>query len=350
VLYSHCVTQVTVSKSANATMPKADNRTPQDAIDGTASQDVLKLPDGHTITYHTIGNASLPLMLFVVGSSGLGSLYRRLSIELSANFQCVYYDKRGFLPADTDKTSVAEHTNQLVLASQNADDAAALIKHISPHTPICVFGTSTGGTAVLDLVVRYPELIHTAVLHEPITFSAMPPSELKDGILALYRCLPCFEDQVEGSKTYADHMFRPRSPETSSVLHANLSRVNQNDGVVPKRSTLPAESAAAFNARQGEQEGAAMLAYEVDIHRAKSVKDKILLVRGIESKGWPISQPVNCLAQALGDDVKVWELTGDHLSFAARRRVVTFAEQLVGILRQEGRVSFSTDSGPRSRL
>jgi pimeloyl-ACP methyl ester carboxylesterase len=331
-------------------MSKAENRTPQATIDGSGSQDVLKLSDGHTITYHTIGNASLPLMLFVVGSSGLGSLYRRLAAELSSTFRCVYYDKRGFLPADTDKTSVAKQTNQLILASQNADDAAALIKHVSPHTPVHVFGTSTGGTAVLDLVVRYPELIHTAVLHEPITFSVMPPTEFKDEILALYRSLPYFEDQVEGSKTYAGYMFRPHCTETSSALHASLSRVDQNYGVVPKRSTLPAESAAAFNARQGEQEGAAMLAYDVDVQRARSMRHKLLLIRGMESRGWPISQPVNDLAQALGDDVKVWELAGDHLSFAARRRVVTFAEQLVGVLRQEGRVSFSTDSEPRSRL
>jgi pimeloyl-ACP methyl ester carboxylesterase len=350
VLYSHCITQATVSKPVIVTMPKADNRTPRDAINGTASQDVLKLSDSHTITYHTIGDASLPLMLFVVGSSGLGSLYRRLSIELSTTFRCVHYDKRGFLPADIDKTSFAKQTNQLVLASQSADDAAALIKHISPDTPVCVFGTSTGGTAVLDLVLRYPELIHTAVLHEPVTFSVMPSSELKDEILALYRCLPYFDDQVEGSKAYASFMFRPHSPETSSGLHASLSRVDQDQGVMPERSTLPAESAAAFNARQGEQEGAAMLAYEVDVHRARSVKDKLLLICGDESKGWPISQPVNDLARALGHDVKVWQLAGDHLSFAARRRVVTFAEQLVGILRQEGRVSFSTDSEPKSRM
>jgi pimeloyl-ACP methyl ester carboxylesterase len=331
-------------------MPKANNRTPPSAIDSTASQDVLKLPDGHTITYHTIGNTNLPLILFVVGSSGLGSLYRRLSAELSTMFRCIYYDKRGFLPANTDKTSVAEQTNKLVLASQSADDAAALIKHISPHTPVHVFGTSTGGTAVLDLAVRYPELVHTAVLHEPITFSVMPPSELKDEILALYRSLPYFNDQVEGSKTYANYMFRPHSPETSSALHASLNRVDQDAGVMPKRSTLPAESAAAFNARQGEQEGAAMLAYEVDVQQAKSVKDKLLLIRGVESKGWPISRPVTCLAQTLGDDVKVWELAGDHLSFAARRRVVTFAGQLVGVLRREGRVEVGADSEPRSRL
>jgi pimeloyl-ACP methyl ester carboxylesterase len=331
-------------------MPKAADHTPQNSGDGEACQNAFKLPDGHTITYHTIGSADLPLMLFVVGSSGLGSLYRNLVLKLSSTFRCVYYDKRGFLPADTDEASVAKATNQLVLASQNADDAAALIKHISPHTLVYVFGTSTGGTAVLDLAVRYPELIQTAILHEPITFSVMPTSKLKDEILALYGSLPFWEDQVEGSKTYGDYMFRPHSEETSSGLRDRLNRQRQAGLVPPKRSALPAESVEAFNARQGEQEGAAMLAYEVDVKHARSVRGKLLLIRGDESKEWPISQPVCGLAHMLGDEVKVWELAGDHLSFAARRRLATFAEQLLSILQGEGRVSSSRDSEPKSRL
>lgn len=325
-------------------------QTPRDDADATISQDVLKLPDGHTITYHALGNAELPLILFVVGSSGLGWLYRRLSIEMSGIFRCVYYDKRGFLPTDTDKASIAEKTNELVLATQVADDAAALIKHISPRTPIHVFGTSTGGTAVLDLAVRYPELIRTAVLHEPITFSVMPPTELKDEILTLYRSLPLFEDQVEGSKTYGSYMFHPHSKETSSGLRSSLSRQGQNGVGTRKRYALPPKSAEEFNSRQGTQEGAAMLAYEVDVQGVRSVRDKLLLIRGNESKDWPISQPVVSLAQTLGDGVKVSELAGDHLSFAARRRLVTFAKQLVDLLREASRVSVSTDSEPKSRL
>jgi hypothetical protein len=93
-----------------------------------------------------------------------------------------------------------------------------------------------------------------------------------------------------------------------------------------------------------------MLAYEVDVKHARSVRGKLLLIRGDESKEWPISQPVCGLAHMLGDEVKVWELAGDHLSFAARRRLATFAEQLLSILQGEGRVSSSRDSEPKSRL
>lgn len=337
---------VICSIQANLKMPKTGSGSVQHDIAMPIATDILKLRDGHTITYHTTGNAGLPLLLFIVGSSGLGSLYRRLANELSTTFRCVFYNKRGFLPKETSKAVLASETNRLVFVGRNADDAAALINHISPHKPVYVFGTSTGGTAVLDLAVRCPELIRTAILHEPITFSVMPPTELKEEIFALYRSLPCYENQVEGAKIFADYMFRPQTRETSSALRNSLSRRPRSEVVAP----VPAKSAEAFNARQGEQEGAAMLAYSVDVQRARDVRDKLLLIRGSESKDWPISQPVVSLAQALGDEIKVWELAGDHLSFAARRRVEEFAGQLVSRLREEGRLPVPTDSQARSRL
>jgi len=292
-------------------------------------------PDGHKITYNTIGSPQHPLMLFVVGSSGLGILYRRLALALSARFQCIYYDKRGFLPAGTAQAFVASQTNRLILAKDNADDAAAIIQRVSPHQPAYVFGTSTGGTAVLDLTVRFPDLVRTAILHEPITFSVVPPSKQKDEVLALYRSLFSFEDQVQGYRVFADYMFQPHSRETSSALCESLRLQWRGQSGSSQESSIPVRistSAQAFNARQGEQEAAAMLAYEVDVEAARSVRGKILLVRGSESKNWPVSQPVEALARALGEDQEVWELVGDHLSFAGQRKVATFAGQLVDLL------------------
>jgi pimeloyl-ACP methyl ester carboxylesterase len=314
------------------------NRAARDEPGNAAVTTTFAQPDGHKITYHTVGSARNPLMLFIVGSSGLGILYRRLALALSTHFQCVYYDKRGFLPADTAEAVAASQTNRFIPAQDNANDAAAIIERASPHRPAYVFGTSTGGTAVLDLTVRFPYLVQTAVLHEPITFSVMPPSELKEEVLALYRSLFFFEDQAQGYRVFADYMFRLHSQATSSALHESLrlQRRDQRGGGSPSRETsVPVRastSVQAFNARQGEQEAAAMLAYEVDVEAARSVKGKFLLVRGRESREWPVSQAVEALARALGEDQKVWELVGDHLSFAGQRRVASFAEQLVGLL------------------
>jgi pimeloyl-ACP methyl ester carboxylesterase len=333
-----------ILQQVNAGMAKSPNRAARDEPENTAVATILTRPDGHKITYHSVGSAQNPLMLLIVGSSGLGILYRRLALALSTHFQCVYYDKRGFLPADTGEAVVVSQTNRFIPASDNADDAAAIIERISPHQPAYVFGTSTGGTAVLDLTVRYPNLVRTAVLHEPITFSVMPPSELKDEVLALYRSLFSFENQAQGYRVFADYMFRPHSQATSSALQESLrlqrrdrpgsGRSSQETTSTPARTST---SAQAFNARQGEQEAAAMLAYEVDVEAARSVKSRFLLVRGSESREWPVSQAVEALARALGEDQKVWELVGDHLSFAGQRRVTAFAEKLLDLLfRRDG--------------
>lgn len=331
-------------------MVKAGGRLQREDLGPLAYQEDLELEDGHRITYHSNGRTDLPLMLFVVGSSGLGSLYRRLSDELSAYFQCVYYDKRGFLPRGTSKESVMKNVNQFVPVSQNADDAAALIKHVSPYKPAFVFGTSTGATTVLDLAVRYSELVDVAILHEPITFSVMSQSALKDDILALYRSLSSFQNQREGSKVYGNFMFSPHSPATSSALHEALDRQSRSQPKAGSSSQPPVKSAEEFNARQGEQEGDAMLAYEVDLKRARCIKDKLVLIRGVASKEWPISQPAMALTKALGSSKTVWELAGDHLSFAAKRNVAMFAGQLIDVLRREQHISSPRDKEQKPRL
>ena len=176
----------------------------------TAETRSLTLSDGYKITYTRIGDASKPLLLFVVGGSGLGSLYHRLAIELSPYFQCVYYDKRGFrskTPTNGSLTSSCK--NFYARTEQHAEDAAALVQHLSPCQPAYVFGTSTGGAAVLDLTIRYPELVHTAILHEPITFSVVTPSELRDEMIGLYRRVGSHQDPFEGLADFAEYMFAP---------------------------------------------------------------------------------------------------------------------------------------------
>lgn len=331
-------------------MAKAGGRLQRNDLGPSAFQEDLELQDEHKITYYSTGNTELPLMLFVVGSSGLGSLYRRLSDELAAYFQCVYYDKRGFLPRGTSRESVMKNVNRFVPVGQNAGDAAALIKHISPHKPAFVFGTSTGATTVLDLAVRYTELVGVAILHEPITFSVMSKSAMKDEIIGLYQSLSSFENQLEGSKVYGNFMFSPHSPATSSALHEALDRQSQSQPKEGGSSQPPVKSAEEFNGRQGEQEGDAMLAYEVDIERARSIRDKMVLIRGVESKQWPISQPAVALAEALGPGKTIWELTGDHLSFAAKRNVAVFAGQLIDVLRNEQHIAPPRDKEQKPRL
>lgn len=102
----------------------------------------LLMDDGYRITYTSIGDKSQPLLLFIVGSTGLGSLYRRLALELSACFHCVYYDKRGFLSDTAETNAAVDQENPVVSVHRHSLDAQALIRHLSKDAQAYAFGTS----------------------------------------------------------------------------------------------------------------------------------------------------------------------------------------------------------------
>lgn len=303
-----------------------------------AQTGTLKLGDGHRITYKSIGNDDNPLLLFVVGSSGLGALYSRLALELSSYFRCVYYDKRGFLARATDHQTAAKEKNPLVLAEQIADDAAALIKHLSPSQPAYVFGTSTGGTAVLDLTIRYPEIVHTVILHEPITFSVIRDDKLRDEMIAVYRKVGNMDDPVEGFAIFADYMFNPPQKTSGSQVRSVKGDKSSNSRTKSFSSPNPVE---VYNGRQGHKEAIAMVEYVVDEQKTKNISDKLILVGGMESTDLQVSKPGHALSQLLGDRTQLWELAGDHMSFAAKSDAPKFCEQLLFVLHQEGRISLT---------
>jgi pimeloyl-ACP methyl ester carboxylesterase len=79
--------------------------------------------------------------------------------ELARLGRVITYDRRGCTrserPDGYERTTVAEQ----------ADDAAALLEHLSA-TPAVVIGRSYGGAVAIDLALRYPELVRALVLLE----------------------------------------------------------------------------------------------------------------------------------------------------------------------------------------
>jgi pimeloyl-ACP methyl ester carboxylesterase len=107
-----------------------------------------------------------PAILFIAGALGDAGFYEPIGEELGEAFTCITYDRRGNSrsprPSGWTSTSIEEQ----------AEDAAALINALG-MTPLGVFGSSGGGTIALDLVVRHPELVRGAVLHEPYVTTAL---------------------------------------------------------------------------------------------------------------------------------------------------------------------------------
>ena len=114
--------------------------------------------NGAELYYEVRGTG--PPVLLIMGATGDGGHFDALADLLADEFTVISYDRRGNgrspVPAGWQTTSPEEQ----------ADDAAALLDALGTG-PAAVFGTSSGGIFALCLLVRHPENVRGAILHEP---------------------------------------------------------------------------------------------------------------------------------------------------------------------------------------
>ncbi len=112
-----------------------------------------------TKLHHEIRGTGPPVLL-IMGATGDGGHFDALADLLADEFTVVTYDRRGNgrspVPAGWQTTSPEEQ----------ADDAAALLDALGVR-PAAIFGTSSGGTFALCLLIRHPGAVRGAILHEP---------------------------------------------------------------------------------------------------------------------------------------------------------------------------------------
>lgn len=122
---------------------------------------------GAIINYETRGAG--PPLLFISGASGTGNVFRQTVDVIGKDFTAVTYDRRGF-----SKSYLAGDQDYAHRLDTDADDAAALIKHVSNGVPAYVFATSSGAIVGITLLLRHPQLIKRVMLHEPPLIAALP--------------------------------------------------------------------------------------------------------------------------------------------------------------------------------
>ena len=134
----------------------------------TASTGNLLEANGTKI-YHEV-RGSGPSVLFIAGATGDGGHFERVAEILSEEFTVVTYDRRANSrsprPDGWEETSTEEQS----------EDAAKLIEDMD-LAPIAIFGSSVGAIIGLDLVIRHPELVRGAILHEPPMIAGMSAPE-----------------------------------------------------------------------------------------------------------------------------------------------------------------------------
>src|SRR5712691_13464171 len=116
--------------------------------------------------YHQV-RGSGPAVLMIHGTGADSGCYDGVAERLASDFRVLTYDRRGWSrstrPLGWLKTSIEEQ----------ADDAAWLLR-ATGNAPAIVFGSSSAGLTALDLLIRHPEAVKGAILHESSTFTWLP--------------------------------------------------------------------------------------------------------------------------------------------------------------------------------
>jgi pimeloyl-ACP methyl ester carboxylesterase len=107
-----------------------------------------------------------PALMLIMGATGDAGHFVTVADRLAAEFTVLTYDRRGnsrsSRPPDWCRTTPEEQ----------ADDAAGLLRALE-LAPAAVFGTSSGAISALSLLIRHPELVQGAILHEPPLLSVL---------------------------------------------------------------------------------------------------------------------------------------------------------------------------------
>ncbi len=120
--------------------------------------------NGTQLYYELRGSG--PALLFIPGAEGDAEEYARVAGLLQDEFTILSYDRRGYSRSPRPKGFAG------TTVEEQADDAAALLE-ATGLAPAAIWGNSSGAIIGLSLVLRHPEAVSAAMLHEPPLFTGM---------------------------------------------------------------------------------------------------------------------------------------------------------------------------------
>src|SRR5262245_26125927 len=124
---------------------------------------------GARLYYESHGRG--PLMVMVPGANGDARAFESVAQHLAARFTVVTYDRRGFSRSTLDGPQ--DYDRRL---ETDADDVRRLIEHLSDE-PAIVFGASSGGIVVLEVLTRHLSVVHTLLPFEPPAVRLLPDGD-----------------------------------------------------------------------------------------------------------------------------------------------------------------------------
>lgn len=246
---------------------------------------VLDVP-GAQLYYETRGSG--PLLIMIPGATGDARTFTAIGEYLAEHYTVLTYDRRGFSRSPLDGPQ--DYDQRLVT---DADDVARLIEHHGGSAT--VFGTSSGAVIALTVLARHPSAVIMLAAYEPASMTLLPDaaSELEfiDQLYDLYRSqgvVPALQRFHERNLTPSDREFLTGSAEPGMQhRHANTTY---------------------WFERELRQYPAA----ELDLDILSTHSDRIVLLAGDDSRGYPPYQANVELGRKL--DLSVVETPGGHVA------------------------------------
>jgi pimeloyl-ACP methyl ester carboxylesterase len=276
----------------------------------------LALDTGAELYYETHGLEAGKghFLLCISGANGNVEPWVPLakSGPISAKFTTIVYDRRGF--SRSMLTGPQDYAHRL---DTDADDAAALIKHLAgPEGKAYVLGNSSGAIVSLRLLERHPEVVEKLCPHEP----------------PACKVLPDFEELWE-TQTKIYNIYRAQGPIAAMGLFFEMTKVPAKD-----LQAMPAAMGRSSNPYFAgnltywfEREVPTYAKSEFDILRleAEAEKGKLVLLNGIETNPEALQYRGNVeLGKLVGLEPVI--LPGAHMGFMSDTDA--FAEKLVEVL------------------
>jgi acetyltransferase/esterase len=245
---------------------------------------VLDVP-GARLYYESRGHGLLLVM--VPGASGVADSFRPVATHLAAHYAVVLYDRRGFSRSQLDGPQ--DYANRL---QTDADDLRRLIEHLGDE-PAVVFGASSGGIVVLELLTRHPEVVSKLVPFEPPAVL-----QLSDGQQWVDFFHEVYDLYRQAGIGPAMHTFRERAfPEVDRRVMAQAPK-NEANAIYWFEHEL----------RQYPP-------VDLNLGALTDHAERILPAVGREANGYPAHDVAVVLGRKLGRDVV--ELPGGHVGCIA---------------------------------
>ncbi len=266
---------------------------------------------GATLYYEVQGSG--PVLLCIPGGPTDAGLFADLAARLADRYQVVCYDPRGH------SRSPLDGAPEDIPIAVHADDAAALLQAVT-DSPALVYGSSGGGTIGLELLTRYPELVHRFVAHEAPVMELLPDANrfraALDDITDTYRTEGVFAAMgkfgalvEEGGPTYSEAM-QQAEPETMAPPEMTERMMGNFD---------------LFVAHELNPIGR----YQPDLDTLKRLSAKLVSAAGETSAEQAACRAAHALAERVG--VPVSYLPGSHGGWGSDPQ--DFADRLDGLLR-----------------